>query len=49
MQRGLTGRSPFGSLPVLALLSGSLLAACVLTVLAPAAANADDPVDLNGA
>jgi hypothetical protein len=52
MQRGLTGRTVVGSLPILAMLFASLLAAAALALLAPGqvrAAPADDPVDLGGA
>jgi hypothetical protein len=52
MRRGVNGRPRVGSLPVLAVLLGSLLTAAALSLLAPGAAlagTADDPVDLNGA
>ena len=52
MRRGSNGRTTVGSLPILATLFGSLLAAAALALLAPApavATPADDPVDLGGA
>jgi chromosome segregation ATPase len=52
MRRGENGRTTVGSLPILATLFGSLLAAAALALLGPApaiATPADDPVDLGGA